>query len=270
MLGAHVQKHDRSLSDAIEEDIHAYNMTCMQTFASQPFSGAKLSKADIDVLKEASKRVQIVLHGAYVDFPWTTTKNRGLMPTLNICKELEVCQNIGATGVIIHLHNVADEQQCLDILKTCKRQNADGAGPKIWLETNAAINSPFADSRRLRKLCKRLGPQFGVCVDTAHLWTAGVSVSEYAETVRWLKPLDGLPIMFHLNDCSTEFGSGKDKHEILCRGKIWKRFVSNPAKSGIKAITDFAIKNGSMVILERSGTDYSHDYAILAKLGFGV
>ena len=67
--------------------------------------------------------------------------------------------------------------------------------------------------------------RLGFCLDAAHLWAAGVDLSEPAATDAILDAFDhriGLDrlVMVHLNDSKAERGSNLDRHEHLGAGRI--------------------------------------------------
>ena len=153
---------------------------------------------------------------------------------------------------------------------------------RIYLETPAMIkkNNSYSESRDLLKLfalIRKFDPNmdyFGLCIDSAHLWTAGVSMQSYEEADTYLKSFEEhsiLPpscIMFHLNDSERTFGHGPDSHAPLCLGHIWEKYRSTLKHSGIAAIVDFAKRHDSCVILERHSDInlLKNDYEILNEL----
>src|SRR5581483_6945344 len=78
----------------------------------------------------------------------------------------------------------------------------------------------------------------GVCIDTAHIFTAGYDLRTVDALERTLDAFDkevGLSLLgaVHLNDSKARFGSNKDRHENLGDGEIGAealaRFVVHPA-----------------------------------------
>ena len=68
----------------------------------------------------------------------------------------------------------------------------------------------------------------GICIDTCHLYSAGYDIVNDLDGV--LKKIDqtvGLDRLkaIHLNDSKMEFGSNKDRHEIIGEGTIGKEEI---------------------------------------------
>jgi deoxyribonuclease-4 len=91
----------------------------------------------------------------------------------------------------------------------------------------------------------------GICIDTAHLWGAGeYRIDRKDEIDRMFHDYDrilGLETLqlVHLNDSCVDFGSRKDRHERVGRGKIWHRntdvlryFISSLETLGIAFILE--------------------------------
>ncbi|OIQ50034.1 Endonuclease 4 [Pseudodesulfovibrio hydrargyri] len=67
--------------------------------------------------------------------------------------------------------------------------------------------------------------RLGVCYDTCHTFAAGYDIrtpETYAATFETFDRVIGLPRLkfFHLNDTKNEFGSRKDRHELVGQGEI--------------------------------------------------
>jgi endonuclease IV len=109
----------------------------------------------------------------------------------------------------------------------------------------------------------------GHCIDTAHLWSSGVTLSDKKDATMWLTAMsraaDGyLPkmLMFHLNDAQNDFASGRDVHEALTLGQIWGN-----DDSGLKVVLEFIKQHNLIAILERNkkgGLD--GDCAVINKM----
>ena len=69
--------------------------------------------------------------------------------------------------------------------------------------------------------------RFGICFDTCHVFAAGYALAEekdYKSTMRAFNKIVGIKQIkaFHLNDSKSEFGSRKDRHEHIGKGKLGK------------------------------------------------
>ena len=94
------------------------------------------------------------------------------------------------------------------------------------------------------------------CLDTAHLWGAGVDLADAPAVDRLVRSfadevgIDRLPLV-HLNDTKSERGSRVDRHEHLGAGRI------GPA--GIAAILRHPLLAGTTSIIETPGMDEGYD-----------
>jgi deoxyribonuclease-4 len=100
------------------------------------------------------------------------------------------------------------------------------------------------------------------CLDTAHLWGAGVDLADALAVDRVVRSfadevgIDRLPLV-HLNDTKSERGSRVDRHEHLGAGRI------GPA--GIAAILRHPLLAGATSIIETPGMDEGYDAINLAR-----
>jgi deoxyribonuclease-4 len=105
--------------------------------------------------------------------------------------------------------------------------------------------------------------RLGFCLDTAHLWGAGISLDEPAVTDELLDRFDrevGIKrlVMIHLNDSRSELGSRQDRHEHIGAGKIGAKglshFLGHPLLAGVP------------FILETPGMDEGYDAINLRRV----
>jgi deoxyribonuclease-4 len=94
------------------------------------------------------------------------------------------------------------------------------------------------DLTELARLLAELPGDGGLCLDSAHLFAAGVPVHTAAGVDRLAADLDALAgpgavRLVHLNDSKKEFGSLHDQHENLWQGRIDRAgltaFLGHPA-----------------------------------------
>lgn len=273
------------MPDAVREELakmrkHGLTNPCCQIFAYGPQSyKPTLTKADREELRRlvADESIPIVIHGAYVDVPWGNSAEKGIE---NILRELEVADEIGATGVVIHL-GAAEDDKLSYLLERIR-----GNKSTLWLEINAAkscagtyetVDKLFNLFRRIKDIEAEHGlPNVGLCIDTAHLFACGTALVTYEDASAWIDALvtkfqednDGFPskFMIHLNDCMTEKGSGKDIHACIGRGKLWRDYLNNPEDSGAAAFISFCEANDLLCIFEREQMHLCHDLDSAARI----
>jgi len=293
MIGFHIGKANRDMSVAITEDIKLLTERslnpCCQIFVAGPRSNREIISAQ-DKLKVRvlAEKYPMVVHGAYVDIPWKNNPGG----VLNIKNELAICAEIGAKGLIVHLGAGATDDVILEhVLRELSTVPTDVI---LYLEINTAKSSAgtFETPEKINKLFERIDGiisrqphqlRVGLCIDTAHVYSCGVSLDEYNFTMDWLNSIQGVElIMFHLNDSASTLGSGVDKHQALCKGNIWGQYTNGTSTdlrtdlradympvrdSGLVAVLEWAQLNECMVILERS-EGLEDDLDLIANLGY--
>jgi endonuclease IV len=303
-LGMHVSKKgrgskSRKMDAAISEDLQFMDSFGIVDPSVQIFvSGPKTFKETLSTEEKTGIRnyvtangTSLVIHGAYVDRPW------GNIPAAvhNVKNELRIGAEIGATGVIVHLSaGCADDVEFKRAL--VEISNIELPRPQIlWLEIHAAkpCNFTYETPQKLIRLFERIrgynitGPngqaspiKIGLCIDTAHLFSCGTSLETHdaARTfIEGLEPIigNGTPVMMHLNDSASSQGSGVDKHQVLCKGMIWKSYHPTTGhipfeKSGLNYLLEWADSNRIACILERDDDELHKDLKLIHELGFYI
>jgi endonuclease IV len=272
-LAAHVRAA-RAEAAAAGFDARAF-----QVFISGPEKmRITLSEAEATELREllaGDPGLRVFAHGAYGDFPWSGAP----FPLKFIGDELAVCARAGIAGLVIHLGKppLAEVARVLPRLAAAVRA---AGGPRLFLETphprpehaHYAAPEQLAElARALRRVDPRL-ELFGLCVDTAHLWSSGVDLRRFEAADDWLRRFEaaGVPpdrLLFHLNDSREPLGRGVDRHAALFAGEIWRDFADRPGQSGLAAFVDFAVSRGVPAVLERKPPEaLLDDYAALLRI----
>lgn len=294
-IGYHCSKNNRLMSVALREEyenLRGYGLRaapCFQIFVTGPQSNVETIKPDDKLAVRAQITelgLQVVIHGAYIDNPWGGARGS----VRNIKAELEICNQIGAVGVIVHLGKGASAlmSDVLGQISALPRSTLEGA--VLFFEINAAKPTPhtFETPEKLVTLFARIfewidrnGSHIrpGLTIDTAHLFSLGVSLSTCEAAERWLRALKvgfdsiraGIPIMIHLNDSAAALGSGIDRHEKLTFGGIWSPYNIRDGhlpieRSGLMTVLRWAEENRWMVILERYESGLASDLSLVAAL----
>ena len=185
-------------------------------------------------------------------------------------EELATCAAAGIRGLVVHLPKAPINKVLKYITRTLCPASSRVC---LFLET-PAVTPPetyYETPEKLNELFDALltlDPDrtlFGLCVDTAHIWTSGVDISSRGDAEEWLSrlALAGVPLMFHLNDSERACGTGPDSHAALLSGRIWQEYESHPRASGLAAFLEYAEQHRTVVILERKpkealDADYRH------------
>lgn len=230
--------------------------------------------AGTDAGANTKPRLAVVAHGTYMDFPWHGKPH----PAHFIRQELEMCARAGIFGLVVHLGKppIAEVMKYIPRLISAERETL------IYLEVphvkpeNSHYETPeklAALFREIRTIDKTLC-RFGLCIDTAHLWSCGVDLQSFEDGEDWLRRLEAVAdvippdrIIFHLNDSLDTRGSGIDHHAALLEGKIWGEYKDQPAQSGLAAFVNYAVRNNIPTILERKPPEaLLGDYAVIERL----
>lgn len=220
--------------------------------------------------------VCVIAHSSYSAAPWRGDPGAAHF----IREELSVCQEAGIAGLVVHLPKLPAVDVIRYLPDLC---TADAPDVRIYLETPAVRpgESYYETPEKLADLFAaiRAGPDpglrhFGLCIDTAHLWTCGVDLQSYDAAAEWFDRLAAVAgvippaaVAIHFNDSLRPRGVGPDAHAGLARGKIWGGYRDRLGESGIAAVVDYAHRHGTPTILERKPKEaLKSDYLILREL----
>lgn len=271
----YIKKKNANLYDNIKEAIKYtkkranFDITAVAIFVAGPRTyNINVSTEETDNIR--SLQLDIYVHNTYISHPW-----EGSCKAINsIHDQLKICEQMNAAGFIIHLpKNTID-----NIIKVLPTIYDPEYTTRIYLEIPALkpSNSTFHKPKYLNELFKRIKYEvdpnlnyFGLCIDTAHLWSCGVDLSDYKSAETWLYELDIDPkcLIIHCNDNDKDLGHSPDVHNSLTDGKIWSQYKCNLQESGLMAIIKFAKKFDIPIILERHPMELLfNDYVIIQQL----
>jgi deoxyribonuclease IV len=159
-----------------------------------------------------------------------------------LTEELERCKLLGICYLVIHLGShmgrgsTSGINQLVNALRTASVCSKSEKEVVVLLENNVGRNNSVGGTlEELRLILDRLdsSKQFGVCIDTCHLFASGYDlrtkqdVNIIVEKIKAIVGLKELKII-HLNDSKGGLGSNLDRHEHIGLGSI-----------GVEGITAF-------------------------------
>lgn len=114
------------------------------------------------------------------------------------------------------------------------REVFPGDLPPLLLETSAGGgHSVGASIAELGELVEAVGSGTGVCLDTAHLFAAGIPIHTVSGLDRLIGALEAAALLdkvglIHFNDSLTQLGSKRDRHANLWEGAIGRAGLMVP------------------------------------------
>lgn len=231
-VGAHVSVAGGPRSIVERGDERACQ--ALQLFPSNP-RGWKLPEpdpaGDDDVRSATEERGwPLYLHAPYLvnlASPDATTRQRSAR-TLEFA--LERGARLGADAVVVHAGHARGSPRpealahAAAALRTLLERHTD---VDLAVEPTAGARGAIAGRpEEMLELLEAVDghPRLGFCLDTCHLWAAGVDYRDRrgAETLRaQLRELGPERIrVVHLNDSKDECGAARDRHENLGEGRI--------------------------------------------------
>jgi deoxyribonuclease IV len=149
-----------------------------------------------------------------------------------LTEEVHRCKALGIPHLVIHLgsHMGRGSKSGIDqlvkaITSACSKC---GSGLEILLENSAGQKNTVGGTfEELRLILDRLGnsKEFGICIDTCHLFASGYDLRKQEDvelTFKKFKDIVGLKELkvVHLNDSKGRLSSTLDRHEHIGLGSI--------------------------------------------------
>lgn len=270
-LGNHIHRDGKKFPEAIARDIARAKSAGVEMKSGQIFViGPQSTRENLD--EEEKKQLksitdggfQLIVHSSYLSNPWGRKPGFGAHL---VKRELEICDEIGAKGLVVHLARKPPDEIADMIPKLLK------SSPKtrlfLEIESYKADDNTYETTAKISRLVEKIVAKgvskeaFGICIDTAHIWAAGVDISDYSSMRLYIENIkqNEVELMVHLNDQIWALGSGRDEHAPLAYGTIWG--IYNPdayidgmerkdiEDSGLAAMLDWVETEDICVILER-------------------
>jgi deoxyribonuclease-4 len=246
ILGAHVRRRRSGIAGAIEE-AHARGADCLQIFISNPRSWAapRYDDAEIERFREelaASELRPCVAHLSYVGNvaswdPTTLGRTRELLrETVHACDQLGVDLLVVHTGAGGAQDRHAALRAAAESFRLAVEETQEvRLVAELMAGTRAAVASLPHEAE---ELFTEVGDdRLGLCLDTAHLFAAGVELDDPAGVTGLADELGGRGdasrlALVHANDSAFERGARRDRHADIGDGMIgpegWRALVNDP------------------------------------------
>jgi deoxyribonuclease-4 len=254
-VGSHISKHS-TLTQTFEYAIYNH-LHIFQLYLCSP-RGYNVPVPQLQDVIEARELLRITpnarvfIHGCLL-YNLCSSKPEQLEKTIEgLRRECDIVSAIGGHGVVVHPGSCPNKQQGLQTIINSLIEVLETYTPTTErLSTTIGITTrQLCSNRRIlleccagegNKLCKNieelkcildglpkhLQTHVGVCIDTAHLHSAGDwDLSESSNINSFFDAFDeqiGLNKLWliHLNDSAVEFGAKKDRHAPIGNGSIF-------------------------------------------------
>ena len=241
-LGVHV-----SISGGIMNSVdNALRIGCsaFQIFTRSPrqWNAKELTQQEADIFKEKLTKSPINFDSVVVHMPYLPnlsgpTSEMYEKSILVLTDEVTRCNMLGIPYLVIHLGShlgLGPKNGINQLVNACRKSlhayNDLGLSRnkvKILLENSAGQkNSIGSKMEEIQSIFDILGKNdFGLCLDTCHLFVAGYDLSNESGVSSLINNVDGtigienLKII-HLNDSKGDLGSNLDRHHHVGLGKI--------------------------------------------------
>ena len=277
-IGAHISKESTILKTI--KNIYDNEANSLQIFVSSPMNS---QLPDLDKIKKESDNIikftnennfKLVVHGSYV-INLANNRQTNTKRTVDIkdrwwinllIKELDAAEILNSIGVIVHVgkHTTNTKEDGLNIMFDSIKYiinylKENNYKTKLILETPAGSGSEllttfneFVDFYNKFTLNDKI--HFGICLDTAHIWSSGYELTEYYSNISSI--YDNISVI-HLNNSKVKKGSKVDRHDVIDKGLIDKEKIEIFLKK---------LEGNPIIILETPNINYKDEIKWIKKI----
>jgi deoxyribonuclease IV len=256
ILGAHVRRRHTGIEGAIEE-AELRGADCLQIFVSNPrawapprYDGPQIERF-LHALTASGLR-PCVAHLSYVGnvASWDPT-------TLRRTRELLIgtvrsCDALGVDLLVVHAGAGGPQDRATALgaaAESFRLAVGEADRTRVLVELMAGTSGAVASvPSEAEELCTAVDDEgLGICLDTAHLFAAGVPL-DVAEGVEGLseelraRALDERVALVHANDSVFERGARRDRHADIGDGMIgeegWRALANDPVLGSVPWILE--------------------------------
>ena len=246
ILGAHVRRRQTGIEGALEEAaLRAAD--CLQIFVSNPRAWAppRYDEPQTERFREALEASGLrpcVAHLSYIGNvaswdPTTLERTREL-----IVETVHACDALGVDLLVVHAGAAGPQDRAVAIrcaAESFRLAVGEAERTRVLVElmagTGGAVASVPSDAE---ELCAAVDDdRLGICLDTAHLFAAGVPLDAADGVQRLTEELRGRALasrvaLVHANDSVFERGARRDRHADIGDGLIgeegWRALANDP------------------------------------------
>jgi deoxyribonuclease-4 len=256
ILGAHVRRRHTGIEGALEEAV-LRGADCLQIFISNPRAWAPPRYDDAQVERfraglAAGGLTPCVAHLSYVGnvASWDATTLRRTRELLG--SSVRACDALGVDLLVVHAGaggpqgpDVARETAAESLRQAAAAAERVRVLVELMAGTSGAVASTPSDAEDL--FTAVADDRLGLCLDTAHLFAAGVpldvadGVDGLSDELRGRGLAERLSLV-HANDSVFERGARRDRHADIGDGLIgedgWRALANDPLLGSVPWILE--------------------------------
>ncbi len=273
-------KARKDLVTAIKQDCKEFGINAVQIFSHGP-RGTSANHIDIGELNKHCEDTgtYLTIHSTYIlgNTIWNVTKatlrnpntkDKMKLHMAHFIDQLKTSIEMGRAPVVVHL----PRRELSEVLETIKIL------AKFIIKYDAMIlfeNIPcniktkfeYSSAKSINEFVKEVvklipAENWGLCIDTAHIWSCGIDLSTYDAQDKWFNDLTKKASVmikqFHLNGSEKKtFDSNRDVHFLVLSEADhiyhYNQKIDNKEeikKLGIFSLCEFAKKNNVPIICE--------------------
>ncbi len=305
------RKTRKTMLEAIQDDLDTLNsdgksgnsccLTCVQIYTHGP-RNSKKNSIDLDAVRGyiEENSITLIVHSPHVTpgplWKITRAKIQKVIPSdnkvvagvkeksrfavINFIDQLKTAKTIGASHLVVHLPDMPLVEMT-PALKIILHYVIKFNMPVVFenVPVSDSVNE-VSSAEAINAICRGFleavpgsAEHWGLCIDTAHIWSCGVNLSKRSDQNKWFKALSPEAIaqikLIHLNGSkNSTFNKSRDIHYIAMSDDddMYPSSVA-PSKLGISGIIEFAKRHGIPVICEINRGTETEVRDSLGKIG---
>jgi len=228
------------------------------TRSSRQWASRDLSDEEVRAFRKAHARFGKIPAAAHASYLINLATSKAEVRERSIATLLDECvraERLGIRQVILHVGATQGDplevgvRRVADAIRQVCRALPTRARVRILAEFTAGQGTSIGSSfEQLDAVLQATGERrLGVCLDTQHMFAAGVdwtTEAGYEQTFEQFERVIGLQKLeaFHLNDSKKPLGSRVDRHEVIGEGLIglapFARLVKDPRFATLPAFLE--------------------------------
>jgi endonuclease IV len=252
----------KSMYAALKEDIETLRLTAAQIYVCGP-RNSRVNRMDYERIGKYvnDNVIALAVHSSYltvglwsIDSENISAKDKSAIAHLDT--QLALCQKLNACGLVVHLPKkpievVVQTLQCDAVRDVIATHKVPIILEMVPVKKGADVDTAYVTPVQVNALVANLAffddDLWGICVDTAHMWGAGVS----PDMEEWLAAIERPQMikLFHLNGAQENtWNSGRDVHHIALSDE--DHLFGGEKKDGIVPIVQFCRMHKVPIICE--------------------